>query len=112
MLAKQMYIKHLKLQREYITGILSSISINGNASRIYIGDVFPEVIAYFMGEGYEFVSVENPKNPLGLPEYLIRIQKGIKLTPAEKRYAENLEIILIDSEEDDDDLDKNSGDDA
>lgn len=86
MLAKEIKIKTLKKQREFIEQEISTKGIQdnaGNTSYIYAGHVFPEVIEYFEKEGFIVEKVKNQQLPL----YLF-VVGDIKLTEEELKEAE------------------------
>lgn len=62
MLAKEMKIRNLKKQREYIRKGLEDVATlqdDGDCSYVYVGHIFPEVVSYFESEGYRITQVES-----------------------------------------------------
>ena len=94
MLAKELKIKTLKKQREFIEKQLTNrvkFEEDGNASYSYIGCIYPEVKEYFEKEGFE-VTLVNSDMALamsrGVPVYVFTIKDDIKLSDEEMQEAE------------------------
>ena len=93
MLAKELKIKTLKKQREYIEKKLrqAAKSNDGDLSYIYVGYLHPEVENYFKEEGYDVDRVLSERLKVafkGRPVYLFTPQARIELTDEEKKQAE------------------------
>lgn len=97
MLAKEIKIKSIKRQREFIKKKLDEITTSredGNTTYIYIGDVFPEVIKYFENEGFVVTPINNDMMLAlhsGLPTYRFTIG-DIELSEEELKQAEEYEL--------------------
>lgn len=96
MLAKEVKIKTLKKQREFIKKRLTDAdNTGGEVGCVYEGYVYPEVIDYFRNEGYEVVKVEQDKETVltifQVPFYYFHISDDIKLTEEEMKQAEEYE---------------------
>lgn len=107
MLAKELKIKTLKRQREFIEEQLSHGygRDDGNTAYRYVGCMYPEVIKYFEDEGFIVERIESDNLPnmiQGLPVYLFTIS-DIKLSEDELKEAESIEIKIEDEDEDEDD---------
>lgn len=92
MLAKDVKIRNLKRQREFIRKQLSPTEPrkDGNPAYRYAGHIYPEVIKYFEDEGYVITEVHSDMLTAaanGLPVYLF-IPKDIKLSEEEMKQAE------------------------
>ncbi len=91
MLAREMKIKTIKQQREFIKAALSAYRKDGNPSYSYVGQVYPEVVHYFEKEGY-FVTKLNFEGLLvrtaGQPVYRFTIS-DFHLTDDEFKEAED-----------------------
>ena len=106
MLAKEIKIRNLKQQREFIRRMLelhkSIPEIDGNTAYCYEGELFPEVIEYFEKEGFtirQFFSADGEWEAVsdeGFPMYLFTIDDEIELSEEEMKQAEDMEIIDID----------------
>lgn len=96
MLAKEMKIRNLKKQREYIRKGLENVATlqdDGDCSYVYVGHIFPEVVSYFESEGYRITQVESDMlltMTRGLPINLFTIG-DIKLSEEEVKQAEEYE---------------------
>ncbi len=92
MLAKELKIKFLRRQREFIEKQLSHASKeDGDTSYRFVGHVYPEVIEYFEKEGFIVTKVESDMLTMvtkGLPVYLF-IVGDIKLSDEEMKEAES-----------------------
>lgn len=109
MLAKELKIKTLKKQREFIKRQLSHADIRNDGDTIYsyVGHIYPEVIKYFEAEGFIVTKVESEMMTAitkGMPTYIF-VVGDIELTEDELKEAEAIEI----SEEDDDDCHEDFG---
>lgn len=95
MLAKEIKIGNIKRQREFIEDQLKHPNKDGNTAYRYVGQVLPEVIAYFEGEGY---CVEHITSDMltaatnGLPVYLFTIRDDVILNDKELKAAEEVEL--------------------
>ena len=108
MLAKEVKIKTLKRQREFIEEKLMKISTSqndGDSSYSYVGYVYPEVIKYFEDEGFVVTPVKSEMVTAmakGRPVYLFTVG-DIKLSEEELKQAEEYEVE-VEEDEDKDDL--------
>lgn len=59
MLAREMRIKNIKRQREFIKKQLSTVREDGVTSFPFVGYIFPEVTDYFREEGYLITPVKS-----------------------------------------------------
>ena len=97
MLAKEIKIKMLKMQREFIENRLKKIPAerkDGDSSYVYVGDIYPEVINYFESEGFVVTLVKSELVQAftkGKPLYIFTIDKNIALTQEELKQAEEYE---------------------
>lgn len=97
MLAKEIKIKNLKKQREFIRKQLANAAAmeDGDISYVYIGYIFSEVVEYFENEGFKVERIED-KLPIplakGRPAYLFTINDDIELTKEELEEAEVYEL--------------------
>ena len=103
MLAKELKIKTLKRQREFIEERLlhGYGREDGNTTYRYVGSVYPEVIKYFEDEGFIAEKIESnnlPNRMQGLPVYLFNIG-DIKLSEDELKEAESIEIEIEDEDD-------------
>lgn len=95
MLAKELKIKNLKKQREFIEERLDNLSCNqdGDTSYGYVGNVFPEVVAYFQAKGYSVQKHSSERMialTKGLPVYIFTAC-DVELSPDELKEANNHE---------------------
>lgn len=95
MLAKELKIKTIKKQREFIKKQLSHADTrkDGDTAYRYVGHIYPEVIAYFESEGFIVTKVESDMMTAmtkGLPTYLF-VVGDVKLTEEELKEAEAYE---------------------
>lgn len=92
MLARRLKIENLRMQREVIKEDLKSTLYQGEASYVYVGEIFPEVVKYFREvEGFEIVKLETEAvlvENQGLPLYRFSIC-NVELTEQELEEAEN-----------------------
>ena len=105
MLAKEIKIKNLKQQREFIESELKCLSLfprnNGNPSYVYIGNLFPEVSEYFEQQGFvvsQVMTLDGNSEVLtdtGCPAYLFTISDELMLSEEELKEAEEVEISLF-----------------
>lgn len=103
MLAKELKIKNLKKQREYIKARITASKKDGDPAFVYIGYVFPEVINYF--EEKEGISVTEVKGEIltalvkGMPVYRFTPKEDVTLTEEELKAAEEMTEDLSPEEE-------------
>lgn len=97
MLAKELKIKTLKKQREFIKRELSDMADNsadGNVYYLYIGNLYSDVIEYFEKEGFDVKRIEYPERCFevtkGLPAHLFTI-KNTHMNEKERVQAEEYE---------------------
>ena len=92
MLAKEIKIKTIKKQREFIKNQLAS-AINredGDCAYTYVGHIYPEVIQYFQSEGFVVTLVKSDlmlAMTKGVPIYLFTVN-SIALSEEELKQAE------------------------
>lgn len=105
MLAKEIKIKNVKRQREFIKDQLEHLldhqKEDGNTAYRYVGHVLPEVIAYFTNEGYKVERITSDMLTAatkGLPVYLFTISEDVVLTDEELKAAEEVEYEADDQE--------------
>ena len=106
MLAKELKIKTLKKQREFIKEQLShgDVRRDGDTAYRYVGHIYPEVIAYFESEGFSVKKVESDLMTAltkGMPTYIF-VVGDVKLTEEELQAAEAYETDADDDDSDDD----------
>lgn len=101
MLAKELKIKNIKRQREFIQEqiekMLKHPNEDGNTAYPYVGYVFPEVIDYFKGEGFAVKRVNSEMliaATKGVPAYLFIVSDEVKLSEEEMKEAEEVEYEL------------------
>lgn len=92
MLAKELKIKNLKKQQDFIEAMLRYVAegVDGDISMLYVGYVFPENVSHFQAEGYDVVRVKSDSltaAAAGRPVYLFTPQ-DIELTEEERKQAE------------------------
>lgn len=109
MLAKELKIKTMKLQREFIEGQLSHVECreDGDTSYRYVGVIYPEVIHYFEEEGFTVTKVQNDlltAMTKGNPVYVFSVKEDLKLTDKELKEAETYEAKKEDEDAFDDDM--------
>ncbi len=97
MLAKELKIKTLKQQREYIKEALFKIPDareDGNICYPYLGNVYPEVVKYFEAEGFN-VTEHNSEQQLaltqGIPVWIFTVSDDLDLSEEEMKQAEECE---------------------
>lgn len=101
MLAKELKIKNIKKQREWLKKHLLETIANqedGDCTIIYIGQIFPEVIKYFEDEGFIVTPINTERilaQHKGMPTYRFTIG-DIVLSKEELNQDEEYEL----SEED------------
>ena len=105
MLAKEIKIKNLKQQREFIESELKCLSLfprnDGDPSYLYIGNLFPEVSEYFEQRGFDVSQVmtldgsSEVLTDTGYPVYLFTISDELILNGNELKEAEEVEIYLF-----------------
>ena len=106
MLAKEIKIKTLKKQREFIEKQLAHIPTgreDGDSAYRYVGHIYPEVIKHFESEGFVVTLVKSDMLSAltkGMPVYLFTVG-DIELSEEELKQAEEYEAET----EDDDDAD-------
>ena len=97
MLAKEIKIKNIKKQREFIESQLrkvSELNTDGDISYTYIGYIFPEVQKHFVKEGFkinQYMSDFIAAFTKGHPINLFTIKDDVVLSDAELEEAENVE---------------------
>ena len=99
MLAKELKIKNLFKQREWIRNKFTHISENsndGNLSIIYVGHLFPENVLWLQSEGFGVTPIQNDS---GVPTNYIQ-PHDIILDPIELLTAEKYHREVIMEEED------------
>lgn len=92
MLAKEIKIKTIKKQREFITKQLNQITNreDGDCAYTYVGYIYPEVIQHFKSEGFAVKLVESDlmlAMTKGVPIYLFTVG-GMVLSEEELKQAE------------------------
>lgn len=97
MLAKELKIKNLRKQREFIEEQLSNANCreDGATTYRYIGNIYPEVIEYFEEEGFAVTKVQNDLLTAmteGKPVYVFSVRDDLKLTDEELKEAEAYEV--------------------
>ncbi len=105
-LAKEIKIKNIRKQREFIEEQLSQMLDNpredGSTAYRYVGQVLPEVIDYFTKEGFKVEHITSSGaltvSTMGLPVYLFTISDEVVLTDEELQEAEEVEIEPDDEE--------------
>ena len=83
MLAKEMKIKNLKRQREFIKKQLSASREDGVTSYPFVGDILPEVKIYFESEGYTITPVKSDillALTKGQPVHLFKINPDYRIS--------------------------------
>lgn len=95
MLAKELKIKTMKRQREFILRQLSNADNrdDGDTAYRYVGHIYPEVIEYFENEGFVVTQVNSELMSAisrGLPVYVFTVG-DIKLSEEELKRAEAYE---------------------
>lgn len=105
MLAKEVKIKNIKKQREFIKEQLEHRldhqNKDGDTAYRYVGHVLPEVIAYFTNEGYKVERITSDMLTAatkGLPVYLFTISDDVVLNDEELKAAEEVEYEPDDEE--------------
>lgn len=94
MLAKEIKIKNIKKQREFIESQLrkvSKLNTDGDISYTYIGYIFPEVQKHFVKEGFkinQYMSDFIAASTNGKPINLFTIKDDVQLSDAELEEAE------------------------
>jgi len=93
MLAKEIKIKTLKKQREFIQEKLSQMvhSEDAHATYSYVGHIYPENVKYFEKEGFVITKVNSETLTAmtqGNNVYIFTIDDIIELTEEEKKQAE------------------------
>lgn len=106
MLAKELKIKTLKKQREFIAEQLSHVDTRGDGDTAYsyVGYIHPEVIKHFESEGFVVTPVKSDMLNVatkGKPVYVFTIG-DIELTEEELQQAEAYEPEESDDDSDDD----------
>lgn len=108
MLAKEIKIKTLKRQREFIEKQLRQITMDrddGDSAYSYVGYIYPEVIKHFEKEGFVVKLLKSDMLLVatrGLPMYLFTVG-DIALSSEEMKQAEEYEPDDEEKEEDEDD---------
>lgn len=103
-MAKEIKIKTMKRQREFIKKQLAHADTreDGSTSYSYIGYIYPEVIAYFESEGFTITKVESDMMTAmtkGDTVYLFTIG-DMELTEEELKEAEAYEPAEFDDNSD------------
>lgn len=94
MLAKEIKIKTLKQQREFILKELTHLPEcrkDGNCLYRYVGYIYPEVIEYFRNEGFTVTEIKSDFITAlseGSPVYIFTVSDDIKLSEKEMEQAE------------------------
>lgn len=97
MLAKDLKIKNIKKQREFIWYHLERMceaNKDGDVTFPYLGTVYPEVIKYYEDEGFVVTKVQNDElsaRNQGVPVYLFTVSERITLSDEELERAEQEE---------------------
>ena len=98
MLAKEVKIKNIKRQREFIKDqlehLLNHQNEDGDTAYLYVGHVLPEVIDYINAEGYKVERITSDMLTAatkGLPVYLFTISDEVVLNDEELKAAEEVE---------------------
>lgn len=109
MLAKEVKIKNIKRQREFIKRQLKKLlehpSKDGDTAYRYVGYVFPEVSSYFEDEGYVVKRLDSDRilaATNGSPMFLFTIGNQIILTKEELEEAEAVEVKFEEDNEEKD----------
>lgn len=102
MLAKELKIKTLKKQREFIQDQLSHANTrnDGDTAYRYVGHVYPEVIKYFESEGFVVTQVHSDLLSAlvkGMPVYLFTVG-DVELSEEELEQAEAYELETPDDD--------------
>ena len=105
MLAKEIKIKTLKKQREFIKEQLSLAHTrkDGDVTYTYRGYVYPEVVEYFKSEGFEVTKVNSDlllTVTNGVPIYVFT-PRDVNLSEEELKEAEEYEPEASDNDSDD-----------
>lgn len=114
MLAKEIKIKTIKRQREFIEKQLRRISTehnDGDSAYSYVGYIYPEVIKHFENEGFIVTLLKSDMLLVatrGLPMYLFTVG-DIELSEEELKQAEEYELDDEEKEDDDEDGDDEFG---
>lgn len=106
MLAKELKIKTMKKQREFIQQQLSNVDTrdDGDTAYRYVGHIYPEVIKHFESEGFVVTQVNSELLSAmfkGLPVYVFTVG-DIKLSEEELKQAEAYEPKKNEEDSDDD----------
>ena len=95
MLAKEIKIRNLKRQREFIKKQLDLTLLNGNAAVSYVGEVFPENVEYFVDEGgFSIQKIDSERvlaENMGMPIWVFSA-RSVELTPEELEKAESYDL--------------------
>ena len=95
-LAKELKIQNLKRQREFIKStvelMIKEPDKDGDTTFVYVGHVFPEVIAYFQGEGFCVKKVSDGTiETRYIPVYLFTISDKTILDDDDGKKAEEVD---------------------
>ncbi len=98
MLAKEAKIKGIKRQRKFIEEQLKKapLSKDGDPAYVYVGQLYPENIAYFGAEGYTIFTVKSEAltaRVSGLPVQLFRVRDDVQVSEEELEEPEEPEEI-------------------
>ena len=109
MLAKEIKIRNIKQQRDFIMNQLKEYLMehprnDGNTAYRYVGHVLPEIVDYFKGEGFDvkcLISDMILSATQGMPIYLFTISDNVVLSDEELKAAEEFEYKFDDDERSD-----------
>ena len=94
MLAKEIKIRNLIRQRDFIKEQLDLTLLNGNAAVSYVGEVFLENFEYFTEEGLTVRKLDSERilaENMGMPIYVFSARNA-DLTPKELEKAESYDL--------------------
>lgn len=109
MLAKEIKIKTIKQQREFIENWIKKLvdhQKDGDASFPYCGHIYPEVVKYFEEEGFKVDKITSDTIfPItkGKPIYLFSVQDDITLSDEEQKQAEEYQQPIDNTDDNTDD---------
>ncbi len=98
MLARDIKIRNVYLQRKYLERLLTTIRQDGDPSVTYVGTLFPENQRWLMAEGFKCIRVKLGEEKLShLPAWYITVNDMPDLSPEEAEISENFanEILHI-----------------
>lgn len=90
MLGKEIYIKTVERQKNFIENQLRKAVMreDGSTTYTYVGEIFKEVKEYFTKEGFRVTQINSPMITRGEPVYLFTInEESFTLTDEEKEEA-------------------------